>query len=170
MALETLKITKIDVSLLGILIVSLAYPVRNNLFLLLKHYELFVVHGAKISAVTSTRSSLFLNWLTFEILAQNIPERVQRNNPRVVKKPGSKFRSKQVKHRAFRGRQAPLKDYRQTFSRARPCDNNLSLLTQKSQEGKKSPVVIKNKGLVNTTRPQLIICCHHSITIYSKNI
>lgn len=28
-----------------------------------------------------------------------LPERVQRNNPRVVKKPVSKFRSKQPKHR-----------------------------------------------------------------------
>jgi len=34
-----------------------------------------------------------------EILDQLLPERVQRNNPRVVKKPGSKFRSKKVKHR-----------------------------------------------------------------------
>jgi hypothetical protein len=53
----------------------------------------------KVSGVTTTRTSLFLSWLTLEILDQNIPERVQRNNPRVVKKPGSKFRSKQVKHR-----------------------------------------------------------------------
>jgi len=53
----------------------------------------------KISRVTTTRTSLFLSWLTWEILDQNIPERVQRNNPRVVKKPGAKFRSKQIKHR-----------------------------------------------------------------------
>jgi hypothetical protein len=53
----------------------------------------------KVSGVTTTRTSLFLSWLTLEILDQNIPERVQRNNPRVVKKPVSKFRSKQVKHR-----------------------------------------------------------------------
>ena len=53
----------------------------------------------KISAVTTTGTSLFLSWLTLEILDQVLPERVQRNNPRVVKKPVSKFRSKQVKHR-----------------------------------------------------------------------
>jgi len=53
----------------------------------------------QISAVTTTGTSLFLSWLTWEILDQTIPERVQRNNPRVVKKPVSKFRSKQVKHR-----------------------------------------------------------------------
>jgi len=53
----------------------------------------------QISAVTTTRTSLFLRWLTGEVIAQIIPERVQRNNPRVVKKPGSKFLSKQVKHR-----------------------------------------------------------------------
>jgi hypothetical protein len=53
----------------------------------------------QISAVTTTGTSLFLSWLTWEIVAQIIPERVQRNNPRVVKKPVSKFRSKQVKHR-----------------------------------------------------------------------
>ena len=55
--------------------------------------------STKISAVTTTGTSLFLSWLTWEILDQIIPERVQRNNPRVVKKPVSKFRSKQVKHR-----------------------------------------------------------------------
>jgi hypothetical protein len=55
--------------------------------------------SAKIPAVTTTRTSLFLNWLTLEIFDQLLPERVRRNNPRVVKKPVSKFRSKQVKHR-----------------------------------------------------------------------
>jgi hypothetical protein len=40
-----------------------------------------------------------LSWLTEEVIAQIIPEIVQRNNPRVVKKPVSKFLSKQVKHR-----------------------------------------------------------------------
>jgi hypothetical protein len=40
-----------------------------------------------------------LSWLNLEIIAQIIPEKVQKNNPRVVKKPLSKFRSKQVKHR-----------------------------------------------------------------------
>jgi hypothetical protein len=37
-----------------------------------------------------------LNW---EILDTTLPKRVQRNNPRVVKKPVSKFKSKKVKHR-----------------------------------------------------------------------
>lgn len=55
--------------------------------------------SAKIPAVTTTRNSLLLNWLTLEILDQLLPEMVHRNNPRVVKKPVSKFRSKQVKHR-----------------------------------------------------------------------
>jgi hypothetical protein len=53
----------------------------------------------KVSGVTTTRTSLFFSWLTWEIRDQSIPERVQRNNPRVVKKPVSKFRSKQVKQR-----------------------------------------------------------------------
>lgn len=34
-----------------------------------------------------------------EIIDQVLPQRVCRTNPRVVKKPVSKFRSKQVKHR-----------------------------------------------------------------------
>ena len=55
--------------------------------------------SSKISAVTTTRTCLFLSWLTWEIIDQIIPERVQRNNPRAVKKPGAKFLSKQVKHR-----------------------------------------------------------------------
>jgi hypothetical protein len=37
--------------------------------------------------------------VTWEIFDQLLPERVHRKNPRVVKKPVSKFRSKQVKHR-----------------------------------------------------------------------
>lgn len=72
---------------------------HHCVFLLLKHYELFVVFCAKIPAITTTGTSIFLNWLTLEILDQLLPERVHRNNPRVVKKPVSKFRSKQVKHR-----------------------------------------------------------------------
>jgi hypothetical protein len=35
---------------------------------------------------------------------------------------------------------------------------------------KKYPVVVKKKGLANTTRPKSIICYPHSITTYSKNI
>src|SRR4028119_593522 len=35
---------------------------------------------------------------------------------------------------------------------------------------KKYPVVIKKKGLANTTRPKSIICYPHSIIPYSKNI
>ncbi len=53
----------------------------------------------KFPAPTTTRTSLFLTWLTVEILDQLLPERVHRNNPRVVKKPVSKFRSIKVKHR-----------------------------------------------------------------------
>jgi hypothetical protein len=45
----------------------------------------------KISAVTTTGTSLFLNWLTLEILDQLLPQRVQRNNPRVVKSLSQNF-------------------------------------------------------------------------------
>jgi hypothetical protein len=34
-----------------------------------------------------------------EILDATLPQRVQRNNPKVVKKPVAKFKSKKVKHR-----------------------------------------------------------------------
>jgi len=34
-----------------------------------------------------------------EIIDATLPQRVERNNPRVVKKPVSKFKSKEVKHR-----------------------------------------------------------------------
>jgi hypothetical protein len=37
--------------------------------------------------------------LNLEILDATLPQRVQRNNPRVVKKPVAKFKSKKVKHR-----------------------------------------------------------------------
>jgi hypothetical protein len=44
----------------------------------------------------------FFDWLSVEILDTLLPERVHRNNPRVVKKPVSKFRSKKPKHRGTR--------------------------------------------------------------------
>ena len=53
----------------------------------------------KISAIRTTRNSLFLTWLNLEIFDATLPQRVERNNPRVVKKPVSKFKSKKVKHR-----------------------------------------------------------------------
>lgn len=34
-----------------------------------------------------------------EIIDATLPQRIERNNPRVVKKPVSKFQSKKVKHR-----------------------------------------------------------------------
>jgi len=46
-----------------------------------------------------TGNPFFLTWLNLEILDATLPPRVQRNNPRVVKKPVSKFKSKKVKHR-----------------------------------------------------------------------
>ncbi len=49
----------------------------------------------------TTRTSLFLSWLTLEILDQVLPQRVYRSNPIVVKKPVSKFRSKKVEHRVL---------------------------------------------------------------------
>jgi hypothetical protein len=60
-----------------------------------------------ISTLAATRTPLFLSWLTIEILDQLLPERVHRNNPRVVKKPVSKFRSKKVKHRGTGTRTHP---------------------------------------------------------------
>lgn len=49
--------------------------------------------------VQSEEMNLFLNWLLEEILDQKIPPRHARSNPRVVKKPRSKFPSKKRKHR-----------------------------------------------------------------------
>ncbi len=55
--------------------------------------------SAKIPAMTTTGISFFLNWLTWEMLDKLLSKMVHRNNSRVVKKPGSRFRSKQVKYR-----------------------------------------------------------------------
>ncbi len=49
--------------------------------------------------VTTTRLPLFVSWLIEEILEQEIPPRQGRINPRVVKKPRSKFKSKKRSHR-----------------------------------------------------------------------
>jgi hypothetical protein len=49
--------------------------------------------------IRTTRNLLFLSWLNWEILDATLPQRVQRNNPRIVKKPVAKFKSKKVKHR-----------------------------------------------------------------------
>ncbi len=52
-----------------------------------------------ISTLATRRTTPFFDWFTVEILDQLLPERVHRCNPRVVKKPVSKFRSKKPKHR-----------------------------------------------------------------------
>ena len=44
--------------------------------------------------------NLFVSWLVEEILAQKIPEPQHTSNPRVVKKPRSKFKSKKRFHRS----------------------------------------------------------------------
>ena len=44
------------------------------------------------------RTPLFLNWLVVAGLDHLVPERIHRTNPRVVKKPVSKFRSKKPQH------------------------------------------------------------------------
>ncbi|MBD2535639.1 hypothetical protein H6G97_42230 [Nostoc flagelliforme FACHB-838] len=49
----------------------------------------------------------FLHWLNLEILDTLLAERVHRTNPRVVKKPVSKFRSKRLKHRGTGTRNRP---------------------------------------------------------------
>jgi hypothetical protein len=69
----------------------------------------------------------------------------------------------------FRGRQAPLNLCGRLFSRDRTAQKNLCLLTKRPRSGKKYPVVIKKKGLANTTRPQSIKCYPHSIIPYWKN-
>jgi hypothetical protein len=48
----------------------------------------------KFQRLKNEEFPLFLDWLTVEILDTLLPEREPRNNPRVVKKPVSKFRSK----------------------------------------------------------------------------
>jgi hypothetical protein len=45
----------------------------------------------KTSGVTTTITFLFLSWLTWEILAQNLPGKIQRNNPIVVKNLDQNF-------------------------------------------------------------------------------
>ena len=49
--------------------------------------------------VTTPTLPLFVSWLMEEILEQEIPPRQGRTNPRVVKKPRSKFKSKKRSHR-----------------------------------------------------------------------
>jgi hypothetical protein len=53
----------------------------------------------KIQRLEPQEIPFFLTWLNLEILDATLPQRVQRNNPKVVKKPVAKFKSKKVKHR-----------------------------------------------------------------------
>ena len=55
----------------------------------------------KFQTTQPTELPLFLSWLVQEILDQKIPPRQGRSNPRVVKKPRSKFNSKKPKHRGI---------------------------------------------------------------------
>lgn len=52
-----------------------------------------------IFKISNNLNSLFFQWLIREILDEKIPKRQGRNNPRVVKKPRSKFLSKKPVHR-----------------------------------------------------------------------
>ena len=52
----------------------------------------------RVPTLTARRISLFFDWLTVEIMDTLLPKRVHRCNPRVVKKPVSKFRSKKPQH------------------------------------------------------------------------
>ena len=72
---------------------------------LLVHYELFVV--PQISTFATPSTPFFFTWLNLEILNTLLPERVARTNPRLVKKPVSKFRSKRLKHRGTGTRNRP---------------------------------------------------------------
>ena len=49
--------------------------------------------------IEQSQLPFFFQWLSREILDENIPKRQGRNNPRVVKKPRSKFLSKKPVHR-----------------------------------------------------------------------
>ena len=54
---------------------------------------------SQISTSQKRRIAPFFDWVVVEILDTLLPERVHRCNPRVVKKPVSKFRSKKLEHR-----------------------------------------------------------------------
>jgi len=58
--------------------------------------------------VTTPTLPLFVSWLIEEILEQEIPPRQGRTNPRVVKKPRSKFKSKKRSHRSGTTQLQPL--------------------------------------------------------------
>lgn len=55
--------------------------------------------ASQISTFADGRNPPFFSWLTVEILDNLLPQRVHRSNPRVVKKPVSKFPSKKPVHR-----------------------------------------------------------------------
>ena len=52
--------------------------------------------------------ALWINWLIEEILEQKIPPWQSRTNPRVVKKPRSKFKGKKRAHRSGTTQLQPL--------------------------------------------------------------
>ena len=56
----------------------------------------------------SANLPLFVSWLIEEILEQEIPPRQGRTNPRVVKKPRSKFASRKRSHRGNGTQLQPL--------------------------------------------------------------
>jgi hypothetical protein len=58
--------------------------------------------------VTAPTIPLFVSWLMEEILEQEIPTRQGRTNPRLVKKPRSKFKSKKRLHRSGTTQLQPL--------------------------------------------------------------
>jgi hypothetical protein len=63
---------------------------------------------ADFQDISPEQIPLFFSRLIHDILAEPIPPRQLRNNPRVVKKPRSKFSSKKPIHRATSSQVAPL--------------------------------------------------------------
>ncbi len=59
-----------------------------------------VVPRPLFQQVTPPTLPLFVSWLMSEILDQEIPPRQGRTNPRVIKKPRSKFKSKKRAQRS----------------------------------------------------------------------
>lgn len=68
--------------------------------------------------VTTPNLPLFVSWLIEEILEQEIPPRQGRTNPRVVKKPRSKFSSRKRSHRGHGTQFQPL-----TFAISQPSQS-----------------------------------------------
>ena len=80
----------------------------SSAFGLYWHFKSDSTGNSRLPGYTKRTTAFFFSKLIIDILKETIPSRQSRSNPRVVKKPRSKFPSKKPRHRSAGVKRQPL--------------------------------------------------------------